>query len=50
LAGGIPNLELDNAIVNVEGFEPKVYSDGNHVIFVEFVVSEAQEEGGLAHC
>lgn len=44
LASSIPDLQLHYAIVNIEGLESEINSDGNHVVFIEIVVGEPQEE------
>jgi len=48
LAGSIPDLELDILAVGVDCLEPEIYSDGGHVVFIELVVSEPEQEAALA--
>ena len=48
LAGGVPDLELDVFVVDVEGFEAEVYADCCHVVLGELVVGETEEETGFA--
>lgn len=48
LPGGIPDLQLDRLSVHFDGPDLKVDSNGGHEVICEHVVSESQEEGGLA--
>ena len=46
----VPDLHFDYFLVDVDGLESKINSDGDHIVFVEVVVCEPLEEGTLADC
>lgn len=48
LAGSVPDLQFDVFAVRVDSFESEVYSDGGHIVFVELVVCEPQQEAAFA--
>ena len=49
LSCGVPDLHLDYFVIDGEGLEAEVDADGDHVVLVEVVVGEAEEQRGLAH-
>lgn len=49
LASSIPNLKLHSFVIWFYSFESKVDSDGGHVVFVELVVCESQQQAGFPH-
>ena len=48
LACGVPYLQFDVFVVGSHRFEPEIHADGGHVILVELVVRESEQEAGLA--
>ncbi len=43
LSCSVPDLHFDYFLIDVDRLEPKVDSDGDHVVFVEVVICKAQE-------
>ena len=48
LAGRVPNLELADLVVNVDGTDLEVDADRGHEVLLELVVGESEEQAGLA--
>jgi hypothetical protein len=48
LPGGVPDLELAEVAVDLQGFEAEVDADGCEVVVDEHVVAEAEEEAGFS--
>ena len=48
LPGGIPDLQFDRLAVHFDSPDLEVDSNSGHEVICEHVVSESQEEGGLA--
>jgi len=48
LAGRVPDGEFDSFVVEFEVFDFEVDSDGGLDVFVEGVVGETDEHGGLS--
>jgi hypothetical protein len=48
LAGGVPHVELDGAVVGVEDHGVDFHSEGGDVLLFEFASQVALDEGGLA--
>lgn len=43
LSCGVPNLQFYDFVINFHGLEPEVDSDGDHIVFVELIISKSQE-------
>jgi hypothetical protein len=48
LSCGVPDLKFNVFVVGGDSFESEVDADGGHVVFVELVVCESEEEAALA--
>lgn len=44
LSGGVPYLQLDYLVIDVDGLESEVHPDRNHVVLVELIVCVAQQQ------
>jgi len=49
LASSIPNLSLDNHLIDDEGFDGELYSDGSFGVVSKNVFGELGKEIGLAY-
>lgn len=49
LACRVPDLQFDVLVVAGDCLEAEVHSDGRHVVLVELVVGESQEQAALAY-
>ena len=49
LASSIPNLQFDIPAVGVDGFESEVNTNGGHIILVELIVCEPQQEATFSY-
>jgi hypothetical protein len=48
LPGSVPDLQLDVLVIGGHRFESEVHPDGGHVVLVELVVCEPQQQAALA--
>ena len=48
LASRVPNLELANLVVHVDSADLEVDADRGHEVLLELVVSESEQQAGLA--
>ena len=48
LSGSVPDLKLDAFIIDGEGFEPKVDSDGGQIVLWELVLYESDKNSRLS--
>ena len=49
LAGRVPNLQLDVLCVDLDGASSELNADGEVVLLAEALVSELEQQAGLAH-
>ena len=49
LSSSIPNLQFDVPTVGVDGFESEVNTNGGHIILVELIVCEPQQEATFSY-
>lgn len=47
LSGSVPDLQLDDFIVDFDGLEPEINSNRNHVVFIELVIGKSEEQRGF---
>ncbi len=41
---GIPDLKFDDFIVDFHGLEPEIDANGDHVVFIELVIGESEQQ------
>ena len=50
LSSSVPYLQFDYFLVDIDGLEPEVNADGDHVVLVKIVVGETQQQRTFTHC
>lgn len=46
----VPDLHFDNFLIDVDRFKSEVDSDGDHIVLVKIIISEAQQKRTLSDC